>query len=58
MSPNGYKRKGTSRENLSQDIKVFVFSTLLNIVNGFIIINYRGAEQDFPSVKMTACNKS
>lgn len=58
MSPNDYKRKGTSRENLSQDIKVFVFSTHLNIVNGFIVINYRGAEQDFPSVKTMACNLS
>lgn len=32
------KPKSTSRENLSQDIKVFVFSTSLHIVNGFIVI--------------------
>lgn len=38
--------------------KLFVFSTLWNIVNGFIIINYREAEQDFPSVKTMAHNSS
>lgn len=56
--------KPKSRENISQDIKVFVFSTSVHMVNvidcyfcyNFIVTNYSGAEQDFPSIKMMACH--
>lgn len=45
------KPKSTSRENLSQDMKVFVFSSSLYMVNGFTVINYSRAEQDFSIYK-------
>lgn len=57
--------KPKSRENISQGIKVFVFSMSVHMVNvidcyfcyNFIVTNYSGAEQDFSIYgKMMACH--